>query len=136
MADAFLLHIFIYMIIKILLLITFILTNISLAFIDANKIKQGKRIYHGINGLIYFSFLLLVYIAIPNSNLLTMLGLSLLRIPVFNTSLNYFRGLPLTYLSDSTTSIIDQLTNFIPKKIGYWTYTAILLTISIILVLI
>jgi hypothetical protein len=124
------------MIIKVLLFIIFVIANISLAFIDANKIKQGKRIYHGINGLIYFSFLLLVYIAIPSSNLATILGLSLLRIPVFNTTLNYFRGLPLTYLSDSTTSIIDQLTNFIPKKIGYWSYTITLLTLSLILILI
>ena len=124
------------MIIKILLFVIFVITNISLAFIDANKIKQGQKIYHGINGLIYFGLLLLVYIAIPSSNLLTMLGLSLLRIPVFNTSLNYFRGLPLTYLSNSTTSIIDQLTNSIPKKIGYWPYTITLLTLSLILILI
>jgi len=122
------------MIIKILLLITFVLINIELANIDANKIRQGKRIYHGINGLVYSGLLSLAFLITHSWT--AVLGLAILRIPVFNTSLNHLRGLPLTYLSDSTTSIIDQLTNFIPKKIGYWTYTAILLVLSIILVLI
>lgn len=122
------------MIIKILLFVIFVIANIALAKIDADKIKQGKRIYHGINGLVYSGLLLLAFLITHSWTVV--LGLALLRIPVFNTTLNYFRGLPLTYLSDSTTSIIDQLTNFIPKTIGYWTYTITLLITSLILVLI
>lgn len=122
------------MIIKILLFVIFVIANIALAKIDADKIKQGKRIYHGINGLVYSGLLLLAFLITHSWTVV--LGLALLRIPVFNTTLNYFRGLPLTYLSNSTTSIIDQLTNFIPKTIGYWTYTITLLITSLILVLI
>lgn len=122
------------MIIKILLFVIFVIANIALAKIDADKIKQGKRIYHGINGLVYSGLLLLAFLITHSWTVV--LGLALLRIPVFNTTLNYFRGLPLTYLSNSTTSIIDQLTNFIPKKIGYWPYTITLLITSLILVLI
>jgi hypothetical protein len=120
--------------IKIGLFVLFVLINMVLAFIDANKIKQGKKIYHGINGAIYAGLLIIAFII--THSWLTILGLALLRIPVFNTSLNYFRGKELTYLSSSTTSIIDQLTNSIPKTIGYWTYTAALLIISLTLVLI
>lgn len=120
--------------ISILAFFVFIAVNIQLAKLDASKIKQGKRIYHGINGLVYIGLLVPVYLLTHSISLV--IGLCLLRIPVFNTALNYFRGLPLTYLSDSTTSIIDQITNFIPKKIGYWAYHSILLAISLILILI
>lgn len=111
----------------------FVLINIGLAVIDANKIAKGIRIYHGINGLIYGALLAVVYLVTGKWTLL--IGLALLRIPVFNTSLNYFRGLPLTYLSSSTTSIIDQATNFIPKKIGYWAYNGLLVALSLTLIL-
>jgi hypothetical protein len=119
--------------IKILLFIIFTVINILLAKIDADKIKQHKPIHHGINGLIYLVLLIPVYFI--TYNWLNILGLLLLRIPVFNTSLNYFRGIALTYLSNSTTSIIDKITNKIPRKIGYWTYTSIILIISILLTL-
>ena len=119
--------------IKILLIIVFVIINILLAKVDANKIKQNQPIYHGINGLIYLILLTPVYFI--TYSWLNILGLLLLRIPVFNTSLNYFRGIALTYLSNSTTSIIDKITNKIPRKIGYWTYTSIILIISIILML-
>ena len=109
----------------------FVLINIGLAKIDANKIAKGIRIYHGINGLIYSALLGGVYLL--THNWMLPLGLALLRIPVFNTSLNYFRGLALTYISESTTSIIDQLTRNIVKTLGYWTYNTILLTLATIL---
>ena len=118
---------------KILLFILFIIINIILANIDANKIKQNKSIFHGINGLIYS--VLIGSTCWITHNWVPIIGLALLRIPIFNTALNYFRGLPLTYLSSSTTSIIDRITNWIPEKIGYWTYNSIILIISLILVL-
>jgi len=112
----------------------FILINIVLAAIDANKIKKGLRIYHGINGLVYCALLGIVYLLASSWTLI--IGLTLLRIPVFNTFLNYFRGLELTYLSESTTSIIDQITNFIPKKIGYWPYNITLAVLALLLSLV
>lgn len=114
-------------------LLIFVLINIGLAAIDADKIKRGVRIYHGINGLIYSALLGGVYL-LTNDWMLT-LGLAFLRIPVFNTALNYFRGLALTYVSESTTSIIDQLTRNIVKTLGYWTYNILIIIISLILIL-
>ena len=118
----------------IVLFILFILFNIGFAYIDAQKIKQHKPIYHGLNGLIYFILLLVPYLL--THSFTAVLGYALIRIPVFNTFLNYFRGKELTYISNTTTSIIDQITNFIPRKIGYWNYCFWLFIISLILVLI
>lgn len=112
----------------------FALINIGLAAFDANRIKKHLRIHHGINGLIYLALLGGVYLVTCSWTLI--LGLALLRVSVFNTSLNYFRGLHLTYISKTTTSIIDQATNFIPKKIGYWTYHILLILAALVLCLI
>lgn len=115
------------------LLIIFVIFNIVLAYFDANKIKQNIKIYHGINSLIYIILLLLAYLLTKDWLIVT--GLAILRIPVFNTALNYFRDKKLTHISKSTTSIIDQFTNKIPEKIGYWMYHSILFLISLILIL-
>jgi len=117
---------------KISIYLAIILLNGILALIDSEKIKKGEHIYHGINGLVYGTVIGIVYLI--SRDILMCIGLLLLRIPVFNTSLNYFRGISLTYLSDTTTSIIDKITNFIPKKIGYWEYFTILMIISTFLV--
>ena len=115
------------------LLIIFVIFNIVLAYFDANKIKQNIRIYHGLNSLIYIIALVLAYLL--TKNWLALIGLIILRIPVFNTALNYFRDKKLTHISKSTTSIVDQFTNKIPEKIGYWVYHSILFLISLILIL-
>ena len=117
---------------KISILLSFVLLNGILALIDSEKIKKGEHIYHGINGLVYGTIVSIVYLI--SRDILMCFGLLLIRIPVFNTSLNYFRGISLTYLSETTTSIIDRITNFIPKTIGYWTYVSILFIISTILI--
>jgi hypothetical protein len=117
---------------KISIYLAIILLNGILALNDSNKIKKGEHIYHGINGLVYGTVIGIIYLI--SNDILMCIGLLLIRIPVFNTSLNYFRGLSLTYLSDTTTSIIDKITNFIPKKIGYWEYFTILMVISTFLV--
>jgi hypothetical protein len=122
------------MMIKIVLYILFIILNVFFAYNDAKRIKQDLPIYHGIIGSIYTILLFLSYLI--TQNLYATLGFMLIRIPVFNISLNYFRGNDLTYLSDSTTSIVDKITNFIPKKIGYWRYSILICILSLILILI
>ena len=74
------------------------------------------------------------WIHLISGDILLFFGLSLIRIPVYNTSLNFFRGISLTYLSETTTSIIDRITNFIQKTIGYWTYVSIQFIISTVLI--
>lgn len=73
-------------------------------------------------------------VALSADSWLVLASLLIQRIPVYNTALNYFRGLPLTYTSDTTTSIIDRVTNWVPKKVGYWQYHITLIIISIILI--
>lgn len=116
-----------------LYLALFCVINIILAKYDANKIAKEIKIKHGINALIYSGLLIPVYLITKDWFLIA--GLLTIRIPVFNTFLNYFRGISLTYISESTTSIVDQLTKKIVKKVGYWTYNIILIIISIILTL-
>jgi hypothetical protein len=118
---------------KIVIFIIFVLINIGLANIDAYKIKQDKQIKHGLNALIYLALLVPMFYATQNWYLI--LSLLLVRIPVFNTSLNYFRDKELDYISYNTTSITDKITNWIPDRIGYWIYHSILFTISLILTL-
>ena len=118
----------------IVLFILFILINIGFAYIDAQKIKQHKPIYHGLNGLVYFILLIISYLL--THSFTAVLGYTLIRIPIFNTALNGFRGKELSYISNTTTSIVDQVTNFIPREIGYWNYCFWLFVISLILVLI
>jgi hypothetical protein len=119
--------------VKIVLFILFILINIGLASIDAYKIEHNKRIKHAFNAFIYLILIAPIFNVTRDWKLT--LGLLLIRIPVFNTSLNYFRGKELDYISTSTTSIIDKITNWIPNKIGYWVYSLILLLTSLILIL-
>lgn len=113
------------------LLYTYI--NILLAKIDANKIKDGIHIKHGINALVYI--LLCVIALYITRDLYFFVALMFLRKIVFDTSLNLFRGLHYSYASKTTTSIIDRLTYKINKALGYWVFYGIILLITIILIL-
>jgi uncharacterized membrane protein YozB (DUF420 family) len=110
----------------------FTLINLFLARIDADKIKAGKKIYHGVNGVIYG--ILICFSFFITHSYLTIISLAILRIPVFNTALNVMRGLPATYVSKNTTSLIDKWTYRIIEKLGYWTYNVIILGIAILLI--
>ena len=111
----------------------FILANIGLAYYDSWRIKNNLRIRHGVNAVVY---ILLIAIFFKMLTITKVIGLLMIRIPVFNTALNIFRDLPPIYLSRSTTSIIDKITNPIIRKVGYWTYSLIIFSSAIILILI
>lgn len=110
---------------KLILSLVFVVINIGLAYIDSVRIKQGKHIYHGVNGAIYGALTLIGYLFIHD--LFVIPAMLVLRIPVFNTSLNLFRGLPYNYTSKTTTSIIDRITYGIIERVGYFNYCFILL---------
>ena len=105
---------------NLIIFLTFVGVNILLALYDAYRIKRNIRIRHAWNAVFY------TLLIIPFYKVLTIykvLGILLVRIPVFNTALNVFRGLPADHISYTTTSIIDKyITNPIIKKIGYWPY--------------
>ena len=117
---------------RLFLFVLFAALNIGLAYIDAHKIKQNKPINHGVNALLYLIPLIIVSLFIQSWTV--PVGLLVIRIPVFNTSLNYFRGLSLDYLSVSTTSVIDRITNWLPRAIGYANYHVALLIIAALLI--
>ena len=118
--------------ISVLLIIVFVLINIGLAKYDAYKIKHQLRIRHAINSIVYLICIAIFYKWLT---IMKVFGILLIRIPVFNTALNIFRGHPAHHISHTTTSIIDQKTNRVIQKIGYWTYHGILLLLSIIFIL-
>ena len=120
--------------VKVLFLTLTIILNVVLAKIDANKIKQNLQIYHGINAAVYLIYLAVCYFI--TGSVFLALGCAIIRVPIFNTSLNYFRGLSLDYTSETTTSVIDKIANPAIKKLGYWNYNIALTIVSLILIFI
>lgn len=83
--------------------------NILNAYHDAQRIEAGKRIFHGLNGLLYLALCTGLYFAYrPEWS--GVVCVILLRKLVFDLALNTFRGLPLFYFSRKTGSIIDKWT--------------------------
>ncbi len=97
-----------------LTLIIFFLINVTLAQYDANRIKKGKRIYHGINGAVYIVLLCLTYWIFNNWYLVAALCFE--RLLVFNPAVNLYRGLPFDYLPLNPKSIIDKAIKFVFKS--------------------
>ena len=108
----------------------YILVNVVLAKIDADKIRDGVHIKHGINALVYCA-LIAPTLFLSWSYPIAMMAL---RRIVFDTSLNLFRGLPYDYISSSTTSIIDGISYDFQKEYGYFAYYTIFLIVIILCV--
>ena len=73
-----------------ILIIVFIGVNILLALYDAYRIKNNIRIRHAINAIIYCVIIMLFWKWLT---IYKVLGLLLIRVPIFNTALNIFRDL-------------------------------------------
>jgi hypothetical protein len=101
---------------SILFILSFTLINITLAEIDATRIKDGKVIKHGINGLLYCALLAVAWIITTNWYLVAALCFN--RLLVFNITLNLFRKLPPFYMPLQPKSIIDRIV----KPVGRWVY--------------
>lgn len=108
--------------------------NVTMAYHHSNLIEDGKKIYHGWWGFLYFIFLLLTA-WIGKSYILFLLGFPIRKV-FFDLSLNLFRGLPLFYVSTKTTSLIDRLHNYIfGKKSEYYMffYAVIVIVLNVFL---
>jgi len=101
-----------------------------LAKIDANKIRDGIHIKHGINALVYCVLIAPTFF-ISWHYPIAMLAL---RRIVFDTALNLFRGLPFDYISATTTSIIDRISYDFQQEWGYFCYYMIFVIIIILCV--
>lgn len=98
---------------------------------DSILISRGKKILHGINGLIYILAVVPAYII--TDDLYLVAGLFVIRRLVFDVSLNLFRGLPYNYTSKTTTSITDRLLYGLQNKLGIVYY--LILVVSIVLLI-
>lgn len=117
--------------INLFFIVFFLAVNLLMAYYDAWRIQRNMRIRHAINTLVYCTFIAIFW---KWMTIVKILGLLLIRIPVFNTALNYFRDLPFIYLSRSTTSIVDKVMNNFIRKVGYWTYSLAVFILAIILI--
>lgn len=81
--------------------------NLCMAWHHTDLIERGRPIRHGWWALGYLA--LAALFAVLNRSILLMVDLCLVRKVVFDLSLNLMRGLPLFYVSRTTTSIIDQI---------------------------
>jgi hypothetical protein len=111
-----------------MILILYTILNVVLAKIDANKIRNGIHIKHGINALVYCALIAPTFF-ISWHYPIAMLAL---RRIVFDTCLNLFRGLPYDYISATTTSIIDRISYDFQKEWGYFAYYMIFVVIIIL----
>jgi len=79
---------------------------IFLAYDNARRINENKRIYHGLNGLIHIAVCLGFLIFSGWQDAISLLFLTK---TVFDLSLNAFRGFPLLYLPSKPKSWTDRL---------------------------
>lgn len=77
-----------------------------LAYYNFTLIKGGKRIYHGLNGLLHLSAAVLITYHYD-----WRLGMALLLLTrvVFDTTLNIYRSLGVGYISSDPRSIVDKI---------------------------
>lgn len=115
---------------KLFYLLFFAGLNILHAYHDSCRIKEGKRIYHGLNGL--FHILIVIPIYLHLKDWFFIIGIFSLRRIVFDTTLNLFRGLRFDYISSTTTSIIDRLSYRFQSKAGYVYYYGIFFILIIL----
>lgn len=111
-------------------LIMISMINVLLAWSDTNKIKNNEPISHDINAVIYvvivFCFCLISHDPV---NAISYLAI---RIPLFNTSLNLFRGLPYDYHPKKPESFVDKCGSYVIDMFGYDNYNLFLILIAII----
>lgn len=88
---------------------------IAFAWLNARWIKNGKRVYHGLNGALHLTVAGLVFYFDSWQQ-----GLAVLFITrvFFDWALNLMRGLPLGYVSPKPKSIVDRLEKAVFKLDG------------------
>lgn len=110
----------------------YIAVCIALAAYNADLIKEGKRIYHALNGAIHLTAAILIGYFTNWQYGLAVLFIARL---FFDVSLSLMRGLSIDYISPNPKSIVDKIekklfkNNGIIPKILYAFIIVILLTI-------
>lgn len=92
----------------IILLVSFLIINVILAFIDSRIIQSKKGIRHWINGLIYCVLVGASYLWIVRDEWLAV-SLFIERLIFFQISLSLFRSLIWNYITAAPKSITDRI---------------------------
>ena len=96
-------------------LLLYAIACIGLAAYNNDLIRDGKRIYHAINGAIHLTAAILIGYFTNWQYGLAVLFIARL---VFDTSLNLFRGLGIGYVSPKPKSIVDRIEKWAFKNNG------------------
>jgi len=101
----------------------------GMAAIDADRIADGKKINHWVNGLIHCAIAAGAWYVFDWK-----IGIAILfeSKTVFDTVLNLFRDLPIDYVSEKPASKLDQAEKFVFGK-NFILAKSIYLIISVIL---
>jgi hypothetical protein len=114
-----------------MILIIFIIINIILAYHDSLLISENQPINHKLNAILYT--LICIITTIFDLSIMTFFALLIIRIPIFNTMLNIFRGLPYNYIPKDPQSYIDKISRPVIYLLGYDNYNLSLILLSITL---
>lgn len=114
-----------------LIIVIYIPFIIYLAWDNADRIKDGRKIHHWLNGSMH---LLGAFVGTLFEG--WQIGLSLLLVVriAFNTALNAFRHLPIDYVSPKPKSLVDKVEKWLFGNNG-WIPLIIYLTALILLLL-
>jgi hypothetical protein len=102
-----------------IVLLSYLLLVIINAKIDAKEIKNNKPIDHTLEYVVFLIISLWITVGLNiifkihlnpiGIGLITIIGSTVTRKAFFDFLLNKFRGLPLTYQSIQTTSLVDKI---------------------------
>ena len=109
----------------------YIIFCIVLAYFNGRFIAKGRVIHHVVNGVLHLLFFVGGFFV---------MGWQVAALPfigrvVFDTSLNLFRGLPISYVTIQPASIIDQIEQAVFKR-NWWLPKLIYVAIAIIILLV
>lgn len=91
-----------------------IVLSVAMAAWHAHLIKQQRPIYHGLWSLVYLAGVAgatwwICPVSSVSKVILFIFAQGCSHLAVFNISLNWFRGLPWTYTSPTSGSILDKI---------------------------
>lgn len=98
-----------------LIILPYLAFCVVLAYDNSQRIKAGKRIYHGLNGALHLLATGATFWAYGwNDSLSLLLSVRV----VFDVSLNLFRGLGIGYVSPKPKSWIDKAEKWVFRNDG------------------
>lgn len=111
-----------------LILSAFVVVNILLALYDAKRIGKGKKISHALNGAIYLA--LVAGAVWFNRDYFLAGALLVMRLIVFNISLNLFRDFRWNYIPQKPAAVTDKIARAIFGRNSSLMYAILVLVLA------